>query len=310
MFVSFAFRFRAEVEALNMVETMGNYARHRTVPVLIREDGGYRITAAPGVSGQSVSYGYMAALVKLAAGRSLPVCEECASYEKIGGFFKRADRVDIGHDERVKTCVVEDITGFMATKEAGGGEKGSVVKRTSAVMFSYMLPDTSSARGVVMPQFHVRYNLQKPDTQRPFTVESGTAVYIQAVAIDVMKIGRLEDGDDVDDWLERAELAFDALKLLYSGMLFGAKKARYLPAFEALGGVAAVADPHPFMVSPPRYGDYWALNKARVEKMKPLYSTLELSCFDREGITSCDSGLSTLEELIDWAKERVLEYFE
>jgi CRISPR/Cas system-associated protein Cas7 (RAMP superfamily) len=28
MFVSFGFRFRVEVEALNMAETVGNYARH------------------------------------------------------------------------------------------------------------------------------------------------------------------------------------------------------------------------------------------------------------------------------------------
>mgnify|MGYP000218313234 CR=1 FL=1 len=34
MFVSFGFRFRVEVEALNMAEAVGNYARHRLAPII------------------------------------------------------------------------------------------------------------------------------------------------------------------------------------------------------------------------------------------------------------------------------------
>jgi CRISPR-associated protein Csa2 len=318
MFVSFGFRFRVEVEALNMAETVGNYARHRAAPVLIqvRDEEGklkeYRITMAPAVSGQSVAFGYMSALVKLAEQRGLPVCEECRSYEHLGGFFKRADRVDVGYDERIKTCVVEDITGFMATNERGEGGKGAVIRRTSPVMFSYMVPDATSTRGVLMPQLHVRYNLKNPDKQVPYQVEAGTAVYIHGVAIDVERIGRLEDGRYIDakDRLMRVELALDALKALYGGLLFGAKKARYLPVIEALGGIAAVSHPMPFVVSPPRLGDYVGENVNRAKKFGA--GSIKLFCFDKEGVTGCGKqdgveAADSLEDLVDKVKAAVVE---
>jgi len=320
MFVSFGFRFRVEVEALNMAETVGNYARHRAAPVLIqvRDEEGklkeYRITMAPAVSGQSVAFGYMSALVKLAEQKGLPVCEECRSYEHLGGFFKRADRVDVGYDERIKTCVVEDITGFMATKERARGEggKGAVIRRTSPIMFSYMVPDATSARGVLMPQLHVRYNLKNPDKQVPYQVEAGTAVYIHGVAIDVERIGRLEDGKHIntEDRLRRIGLALDALKVLYGGLLFGAKKARYLPVIETLGGIAAVSHPMPFVVSPPRLGDYVGENINRAKKFGA--GSIKLFCFDKEGVTGCgkQDGVETadsLEDLVDKVKVAVVE---
>jgi len=320
MFVSFGFRFRVEVEALNMAETVGNYARHRAAPVLIqvRDEEGklkeYRITMAPAVSGQSVAFGYMSALVKLAEQKGLPVCEECRSYEHLGGFFKRADRVDVGYDERIKTCVVEDITGFMATKERerGEGGKGAVIRRTSPVMFSYMVPDATSARGVLMPQLHVRYNLKNPDKQVPYQVEAGTAVYIHGVAIDVERIGRLEDGKHIntEDRLRRIGLALDALKVLYGGLLFGAKKARYLPVIETLGGIAAVSHPMPFVVSPPRLGDYVGENINRAKKFGA--GSIKLFCFDKEGVTGCGKqdgveAADSLEDLVDKVKAAVVE---
>jgi len=320
MFVSFGFRFRVEVEALNMAETVGNYARHRAAPVLIqvRDEEGklkeYRITMAPAVSGQSVAFGYMSALVKLAELKGLPVCEECRSYEHLGGFFKRADRVDVGYDERIKTCVVEDITGFMAIKERARGEggKGAVIRRTSPIMFSYMVPDATSARGVLMPQLHVRYNLKNPDKQVPYQVEAGTAVYIHGVAIDVERIGRLEDGKHIntEDRLRRIGLALDALKVLYGGLLFGAKKARYLPVIETLGGIAAVSHPMPFVVSPPRLGDYVGENINRAKKFGA--GSIKLFCFDKEGVTGCgkQDGVETadsLEDLVDKVKVAVVE---
>jgi len=198
MFVSIGLRFRAEVEALNMAESVGNYARHRLAPIILvrrGEDGSikeYKVTMAPAVSGQSIAYGYMAALVKLALERGLPVSDQAKNYENIGGFFKRADDARLSYDDRVKTCVIEDLTGFMAA-----GEGNVAVRRTSPVMFSYLVPDGTTVRGVVMPQLHVRYNLQNPEQQVPFQIEAGTAVYVHGVAIDVDRIGRLSDGSYV-----------------------------------------------------------------------------------------------------------------
>ncbi len=316
MFVSFGFRFRVEVEALNMAEAVGNYTRHRVAPVLVLERGengevhGYKITMAPAVSGQSIAFGYMSALVKLALQRKLPVCEECINYEKLGGFFKRADKPEVLHDDRIRSCVVEDLTGFMATKEKGKGGRGLMLRRTSPIMFSYMVPDAVSARGVLVPQLHVRYNIIDPDKQIPYQIEAGTAVYIHGVAIDIERIGKLEQGSSIDEKERRVELAFDALKALYGGLLFGAKKARYLPMIEALGGIAAVSHPMPFMVTPPRLGDYVSENLKRVEKFG--VGTIQLFCFDREGVTSCGKDVkvkvaSSLEELVEEVKRAVLE---
>jgi len=326
MFASFGFRFRAEVEALNMAEAVGNYTRHRLAPVIkIEKDDqgrvtGYKVTMAPAVSGQSIAYGYMKTLAELAKKRGLPLCDQCRNYEQYGGFFKRADVLDLGHDERIESCVVEDTTGFLVAakaegggqkskakkgEEEGGEERGVSIKRTSAVMFSYLVPD---GVGVITPQIHVRYNRVDPDQQIPFQVESGTAIYIHGVAVDVDRIGLKEDGTYVADRRRRVELAFEALKHLYSGMLFGAKKSRYLPVFEALGGVAAVSKGLPFMVSPPRLGDYVTETAKRAAAVG---GGIKLFCFDREGITTCGRAegvvtTSTLEELVDAVKSEVV----
>jgi len=330
MFVSFGFRFRAEAEALNMAEAIGNYTRHRLAPVIKvkkNEAGelvGYRVTMAPAVSGQSIAYGYMKALAELAKRVGLPLCSQCRNHEQYGGFFKRADDLSLTHDMRVESCVVEDVTGFMVAKKAedgekergrrkmgekkegeGGEEKGISIRRTSTVMFSYLVPD---GVGVIAPQIHVRYNRVDPNQQRPFQVESGTAIYIHGVAVDVDRIGLKEDGTYVADRRRRVELAFEALKHLYSGMLFGAKKSRYLPVFEALGGVAAVSKDLPFMVSPPRLGDYVAETAKRATA---IGGGIKLFCFDKEGITTCGKAegvvtTSTLEELVDAVKSEVV----
>jgi len=327
MFVSLGFRFRAEVEALNMAEAVGSYTRHRLAPIVkVMKDGegrvAYKVTMAPAVSGQSIAYGYMKALVELAKKMDLPLCDQCKSYEQYGGFFKRSDILNLPHDDRIVGCVVEDITGFMVAgkeknedkksrgkkgeEESGEEERGVSIKRTSTVMFSYLVPD---GVGVIAPQIHVRYNRVDPDQQRPFQIESGTAIYIHGVAVDVDRIGLREDGTYVNDRKRRVELAFNALKHLYSGLLFGAKKSRYLPIFEALGGVAAVSKGLPFVVSPPRLGDYV---EETARRARAVGDDIMLFCFDKEGITSCGSAagveaVSTLEELVDAVKLKVLE---
>ncbi len=49
VFVSFGFRFRVNVEAMNMVESVGNYSRHRVAPIIrrIEEDGKVRYGVLP-----------------------------------------------------------------------------------------------------------------------------------------------------------------------------------------------------------------------------------------------------------------------
>ena len=309
VFVSMGFRFRVEVEALNMVEALGATVRHRTVSTLKRvsRDGsiGYRVVMAPAVSGQSIANGYQRIVVELAKLRNVPVCDECRRYEIRGGFTKRCTQ-NIPHDQRVKDCVVEDLTGFLAPAEG--------VRRTSPVSFSFMVPDTESSKIAIDPQFHVRYNFEERE-HAPFTIESGTAVYMLGVSIDVDKIGRLSNGSYVSDRLTRIEIAFKALSALIEGLGFGAKKARYLPIMEILGGIAAISRPLPFVVSPPRvYRDGHNYIKDTIERAKKYLAALKgygeeiaIVYMDREGIAPTNisekdveiSRVNTVSELID-----------
>jgi len=288
VYVSLGLRLRVEVEALNMVEALGAYTRHRTVSMLkkLSRDGrtAYKIILAPAVSGQAVNYGYSRVVTELADKLGLGVCNACrASYTGQSGFEKRANE-NVDHDTRVKECVVEDLTGFLAPQ--------ANVRRTSPVSFSYMVPDLEGAKAAVDAQFHVRYSAD-PARHAIFNVESGTAIYIVSVAIDVDKIGRLSNGSYVGDRMKRIELAFKALAALFEGLAFGAKKARYLPVLDIVGGISAVSHPIPFMVSPPRvYRDGRNYITDTLERAKYYIATLgddvnetiKTVYMDREGL--------------------------
>jgi len=319
VFASIAFRFRVEVEALNMVEALGAYTRHRTASVLKRVRRGnqtaYKLLVAPAVSGQSIANGYQRVLVELASRAGLPVCDQCRRYESVGGFIKHATESKADHDSLVENCVVEDLTGFLVP-EAG-------VRRTSPVMFSYLVPDTESAKAVLESQFHVRYNFETME-HNPFNVESGTAVYMLMVGVDVDRIGKKSDGKVLANRDKRIELAFKALAALVEGLNFGAKKARYLPVVEVLGGVGAVSDPIPFTVSPPRVypdGDnYLSRTIARaskyVEALSGVRERVFVAYMDCENLNvSIPSGTtvnvvkaSTLVELLETLLGAVREF--
>jgi CRISPR-associated protein Csa2 len=338
VFVSIGLRFRVEAEAMNMVEPLGSYGRHRTVYVLKRVrkkrddrvEIGYRAVPVPAVSGQSVTNAYSRALVDMAKmiwgkkGEKVPLCEECENYYRRGGFTKRFKDRSIGHDDRVDECIVEDITGFLVATEEVRGKKGEAEKkekgkgkqdkeiprRTSAIWFSYMVPDIDHGAGAIESQFHVLYNFVTQE-HRPFTIESGSAIYMQLVAIDVDQIGR-KSGGYVNDRRERIEAAFKALLALYEGHVYGAKKSRYLPLSEILGGVAVISPSLPFMVSKPKlyYGDKTyiediigracrfinVLAKSYTVSQQSGQHKLYIAYFDREGVLKTKPmGCSELE---------------
>jgi CRISPR-associated protein Csa2 len=313
VFASFSFRLRVEVEALNMVEALGAYGRHRTVSILKpRPDGrGYRVVIAPAVSGQAIAYGYMKTLVALADKLGLPVCNECRNYATLGGFTKHGTSEEKGLTEHalVANCLVEDLTGFMVP--AAG------IRRTSPVQFSYMVPDVESSDVAIDPQFHVRAPMPGQSPQ-PFQVEAGTAVYTLSVFIDCDKIGTTSDGKPVNDRGKRVEAALLGLSVLLEGLAFGAKKARYLPVYEVSGAVAAVSRPLPFVVSPARVtknSNYIrdTIDRAAkyTELLRDLKERVDIVYFDKEGLLpEAPSGVkkvNSLPELVDEVKRLVLE---
>jgi len=257
VFVSFGFRFRVNVEAMNMVESVGNYARHRTAPIIRRiiEDSKvrYEVQFLPIVSGQSIANAYTRALVDTAVRKKLPVCEMCRNYNVLNGFPKRPNMLGDSDsvDKRVGECVVEDVTGFMATEEKKAGEKGRSIRRTSRIQFSHLIPDADSVKHVPpMPQFHVRYGEEKQE-QTIFNIESASAIYTLVVNIDVDGIGK-GITTTTSDRDARVETVLDALMLMFNGGYIGAKKSRYFPQMELLGAIAVVSDPYAFIVSPPK----------------------------------------------------------
>ncbi|MEM4584493.1 MAG: DevR family CRISPR-associated autoregulator [Ignisphaera sp.] len=291
MFLSMSFRLKVEVEALNMVEAMGAYSRHRTVSLLKpRGEGkGYRLVIAPAVSGQAVAYGYMKSLVELATRKNLPLCDQCRNYESIGGFIKHGTDSTGNQGQIIRMCVVDDITGFMIAK--------ANVRRTSPIQFSYMVPDIDSSDVSIEPQFHVRAPMpgQKP---QPFQVEAGTAIYVLGVALDIDKIGVVAGDGGVPEKVvgsrvDRIRIAIQALANLIEGLSFGAKKARYLPIYDVVGAIAALSHPVPFMVSPARVGrdgsNYISKTLSRasnyVDLFKDVNEEIEIVYMDNEGLS-------------------------
>ncbi|WP_338602885.1 DevR family CRISPR-associated autoregulator [Sulfolobus tengchongensis] len=327
VFVSFGIRLRINIEAANMIESFGNYVRHRIAPVVMKTKDGYRIVFAPTISGQSIAHAYMRALTDLSLSRGLNLCDDCKNYKVIGGFLKRSGDPNTPSDDRVRTCVVDDVTGYMAAVE----NVSTVMKRTSRIMFSYMVPDVDVAEATVMPQFHVRFNQQQNENDI-FQIESGSAIYMLGIGIDVNGIGLLSNNTHTDDYLERVATTFDALISLFSGGYVGAKKSRYLPLIDVLGGVSAISDPIPFSVSSPKYGEYVkdTLNRAKayVEALnnsnsssKTINEKIIVIYFDKEGIINSDickdypksnniecENAGNLDEMIKKTKDKALSW--
>jgi|GEM_PF-173647 len=82
VFVSIRGRVLINAEALNMTESVGNYVKHRRVPVVSPKT--YVTYFVPAISGESIAHGYQEVLAKKAERSNLPVCNLC----KKGIFLK------------------------------------------------------------------------------------------------------------------------------------------------------------------------------------------------------------------------------
>ena len=313
-FVSIVLRLAIDSEAMNMVEAIGAFTPHRSAPIVVRIGDGLRVVRAPAASGQMMAYAYQKALVELAskANTNMPLCDDCRNYKTLGGFVKRAtadpDSFKDGEFSVIETCVVEDLSGFMIVgkgrrgsrreRRKGGeeeeGEEAAGLRRTSPVWFSYLLPEPHLTSFKFEPQFHVRFNVKEGNN--PFTVENAAAIYTLAIAIDVKAIGRAADRNgvirEVGDRDRRVALALEALRAVFHGQLFGAKKSRNLFRFEIVGGAASISNPLPFTLSPPIRGDesYVAKSYRRARSMgaglsrTSIAQEINMAYFDGDGI--------------------------
>lgn len=299
-FVSIRGRVAINVEALNMTESIGNYVKHRRVPVMLREDdGSYSVYFVPAISGESVAHALQVILAEECSnggkGRKvLPVCKLCSK-----GIFLKSSNYKIlsesipsvtegKHDDIeelvIKNCVVEDIGGFLYAEEKN-------VKRTSNFFTGYMVPTQEALKSsIVEPQLHSRYALGtkfvEKDTrgQMLYYVELTSTVYTFSLDIDTRFIGKItfnieRAGESVvseEERLERTLALLNSVERLLVENSFGAKRTRFLPTIDWESMVIAVSD-RPWTVPSPFTKSY--IDRAKQKKEK-INSNTDLYIFE------------------------------
>jgi len=301
-FLSTGLRMLVNVEALNMVESVGNVVRHRTVPMLIRKTAGqYIMRWVPAISGECLAHAYQTFLAELAQRKGLNVCYWCAKNEFIKHFdfkfyeltSKAIDKekgIEYSQEENelvkylkeknllsqkgnltledvkkieeavVKSCVVEDIGGFLTTE--------GPTKRTARFYVSYAIPTYDTVKDGIIAldhQFMVRYapeaelrrqgKQEIPPAQAPYYPQVGSALYAWIFNIDLNGIGVsgvtgkpiLED----EEIKKRRELSLDALAEMLDNKLFGAKLTRFTPFIDYEVILATTSKGLKFTISTP-----------------------------------------------------------
>jgi len=343
MFVSVGVRFVANLEAMNMVETVGNVTKHRRAPVVIRNDNGYSVKWVPAISGESFGHAYQENLVRAAniLYDSPPVCRWC----KIGEFYKHMDKDHIddkilgvwGKRDKVKkdkkkvpeykkefeaavikNCLVEDIGGFLHAEDPP-------VRRTSLFQVGYIIPTVESINAAVTEtQFHARHapsetmkgDEAKDTTERAsqmiYYVELSSAEYALLFNITLGGIGytsmtsieKILDDQEIE---RRKKVAMLALEMTLHD--FGGKRTRFLPIAEVTDMMASISD-LPFTISSPAYPEYDVKTVERKKSVEELYSKLGLS----KKITTigynakADDSASTPEDVIKKIIEKVCTF--
>ena len=263
VFVSVKGRILINVEALNMTESVGNYVKHRRVPVVLPKT--YTTYFVPAISGESIAHGYQALLAQQALKEKLPVCKLCQK-----GIFLKSTNEDVFKyaftDEKqvkevlknqskfeefvIRNCVVEDTGGFLYAPRGGGN-----VKRTSNFYTGYMIPVNEVLESVVIePQLHSRYALGTQFVKKGavgqmiYYVELSSAVYAFSFDLDTEYIGKATFDQEkagtvvVEDREKRIDVTLVTLKNFIAETLFGAKRTRFLPVVDWESLVVAVSD--------------------------------------------------------------------
>ncbi|HDJ89876.1 MAG TPA: type I-A CRISPR-associated protein Cas7/Csa2 [Thermoprotei archaeon] len=259
MFVSVRGRLLINVEALNMTESVGNYVKHRRVPVILPKT--YATYFVPAISGESIAHGFQNLLASQAIRNGIKVCKLCergiflkSTNEEV---FKDAFNTNVVPKDNftfekfvINNCLVEDVGGFLYAPRAGGN-----VKRTSNFYTGYMIPVNEALENTVIePQLHSRYALGTKFVRRGavgqmiYYVEISSAVYTFSFDIDTNYIGKTTFVQEkagtlvVNDREKRVKVTLEALKEFLSEILFGANKTRFLPVMDWESLVIAVAD--------------------------------------------------------------------
>jgi len=255
MFVSIRARLIVNVDALNMAESVGNYVKHRKVPVINPRT--YTVHFVPAISGESIAHRYQEILVDEAKKRGLPVCKLCGKKRFLKSTNKQIISASFGnvpafsscHEVEkfiIENCVVEDIGGFLVAENLGKNIEN--VKRTSNFYTGYMIPVYEILEdSITEPQLHMRYALGlgelMKESQMIYYVEVASAIYRFSFDLDTQYIGKtaFEKVEELADRQRRVELACSALLQLLRELDFGAKRTRFLPVLKPESMMAAIS---------------------------------------------------------------------
>lgn len=291
VYIGVSGRFLVNIDALNMAESVGNVVRHKKAPVVVRDKSGYVIRYVPVISGQSIAHGYQELLVSVARKYGLSVCPLCAEgvfvkhgadeiikriAEKYGKAYAREllnlskatskkgsqeDFVEKFEEKVISNCYVEDVGGFLYPGKIP-------VKRTSRFMTGYMVPSLKYITAVgVEAQMHVRHDPRsaagragEETGQAIYYVETASALYTVTMGLDLDYVGCYASASggwrELADARKRREAAVTALAMLVEGMLWGAKKSRFMPSAVPESLVVTVSHPFPFNPTPGHRDDY------------------------------------------------------
>jgi len=288
-FITFAVKLQLNVHDLNNETVAGNVSDIRIMEFLDNE--GKRVEA-PAVSGRMLKHWHyegMKHLIVNGSYSSILLCAGCKAGEPIRP-AEIADgkliQVAKSEEDAIKQCAVCDIHGYLIaqaakpTKEEGsetaetdtGEEKtkqkrektsGISSRRTSRVMFSWLMPviNTDSTSVQVI---HNRVS-SDPAFMMPFNKSYASGTYAFVSALDIDRIGLVESNlvndksyavDDANGRKERVKVAIEAYRYLLTGQI-GASLSHAVPHVDPIEILVSFSEtnPLPFPVSP-MYSDY------------------------------------------------------
>jgi len=336
VFISVRGRVWLQGESANMVESVGNYVKHRRVPLMIRENSSYVTFFVPAISGESVAHSYQTVLAEELKKLNEPVCDLCGK----GIFIKSSDKevykntvgtspptleknpnaedfmraIDEIESSIIKHCAVEDIGGFLYAEKPN-------VKRTSCFSTGYMVPVKESLKAMsVEPQLQSRYALGtkfvKPTEtaaagQMIYYVELSSGIFCFSFDIDTKYIGKytfhVENyGKEIiekNNRVNRSKAALKALKSFLLQLPVGAKRTRFNPIQLDWDSIAIAVSNGVWTLPSSFTEDYI---KRAVEKLNKVNYHTELFLFSTDGCEQCKkTAEEAISEAIDHAEKRL-----
>jgi len=310
IWLSLSMRAKVSNEALNMVEAVGNYIRRRRapIPVLRSSERGseFVVVYAPAISGETIAHAWQEWIAYIAQSKGLRICDRCAQ----GYFIKRGDAVgriqdpDAYEVDAIKSCVVEDVGGFLAPTEPP-------VKRTSRIYTGYAIPSLMDLdASAIEPQMHARHAppaaILKGGQVKPqmlYTVETASAVYAFQFSVDISGIGRQSYASrslvvGIDEKKKRVETVIEALYQVAAQGMMGAKRTRFDPYYSVLSAVASVSVGIAFNATPAHSEDYVVQTAERAKSVLGILSVspLEIHVVSYVGEEDAKRGVKAPQE--------------